>query len=256
MNTTNHHLFSMQSNAYHDFRPTYDVNLFAWLAKRSPDTTRVWDCGCGSGQASADLAGFFQQVVATDVNEKQLSYAKPKSNVVYRREPAETSSLGDRSVDLTVVAQALHWFDVERFYTEVRRVSKPGSLLAVISYNLCEISPTLDALIKRLYTDVVGPYWAPERTHVETGYRTIPFPFRTIEAPQSALRANWTLNHLLGYLKSWSAVGSYIAATKIDPVEQMRADFEANWGDSNQRRTVEWPLTVKVGLVDSSELSS
>ena len=210
----------------------------------------MWDCGCGSGQASFDLADHFQQVVATDVNEKQLSHAQRKPNIIYRCEAAETSSLDDKSVDLTVVAQALHWFSIEPFYAEVQRVSKPGALLTIISYNLCTIAPGIDKLVERLYTDIVGPYWAPERSHVETGYQTIPFPFERIEAPSSALRASWNLAQLLGYLRSWSAVASYLAETQMDPVEKMQAEFEETWGGATDRRIVEWPLTVKVGAVD------
>ena len=253
MTTRNHQLFSTQSDAYRAYRPTYDDQLFAWLAGLAPGKSLAWDCGCGSGQASSDLARYFEHVVATDVSEKQLAQAGPAPNITYRCEPAESVSLGNGSVDLTVAAQALHWFDVERFYAEVRRVSKPGALLAVISYNICEVAPALDVMVDRLYTGVLGPYWAPERQHVETGYRTIPFPFERIPAPVSALKARWGLEQFLGYLESWSAVASYRAATGFDPIAPMRPEFAACWGDAARLRTIEWPLTVNAGTVRSNE---
>jgi SAM-dependent methyltransferase len=245
------HLFSAQSEAYRAHRPTYDAALFAWLAERAPATALAWDCGCGSGQATGDLARRFARVAATDINAEQLAQAPVMPNVDYRRERAEAVSLADTSVDLTFVGQALHWFDVDRFYDEVRRVSKPGALLAVLSYNVCTITPELDALVWRLYRDVVGPYWAAERKHVETGYRDLPFPFETIEAPTAMLTASWDLARLLGYLQSWSAVASYRQATGNDPVEAMREAFARAWGAPESQRVVAWPLTVKVGRVET-----
>lgn len=243
------HLFSAQSDAYSANRPTYDPALFTWLARRSPTPSLAWDCGCGSGQATRDLAQCFERVIGTDINAEQLAHAPALPSVDYRREPAEAVSIGDASVDLTFVAQALHWFDVDRFYDEVRRVSKPRALLAVLSYNVCTINPELDALVWELYRDRVGPYWAAERKHVETGYAGIPFPFEKVEAPEAALAVSWDLSRLLGYMESWSAVASYRRATGEDPVEAMREAFTRAWGDPESRRVVAWPLTIKVGVV-------
>ncbi|GLQ90301.1 hypothetical protein GCM10007898_38760 [Dyella flagellata] len=152
------------------------------------------------------------------------------------------------SVDLTLVAQALHWFDLPRFYEEVRRVSRANALLAVVSYNLLDITPELDALVRHLYHDVVGAYWAAERRYVETGYETLPFPFERVATPAFGLRASWDLSRLLGYFQSWSAVASYRAATGQDPVEPLREQFARAWGDQSER-AVSWPLTIKLGRV-------
>ena len=246
--TDTRQLFSQQADAYRAGRPTYDPAFFAWLAQVAPSTDRAWDCGCGSGQASLDLARHFQQVVATDINAKQLEQAPREANIDYRCEPAESTSLQPVSVDLTLVAQALHWFDVERFYAEVRRVSRPSALLAVVSYNLLNIDERLDALIRHLYHDLVGPYWAPERKHVETGYETIPFPFERVETPLFALEAQWSFQRLVDYLYSWSAVASYRQTTGQDPVEALRGELQAAWGEVETRQ-VSWPLTIRLGRV-------
>ncbi|MBT8769539.1 class I SAM-dependent methyltransferase [Metapseudomonas boanensis] len=242
-------LFSRQSDAYRANRPTYDPALFVWLSQQAPDRTLAWDCGCGSGQATVDLARHFERVVGTDVNAQQLAKAEAAANIEYRCEPAEATSLTNASVSLTVVAQALHWFDLDRFYAEVRRVSQPGGQLAVISYNLLQITPELDALVNRLYYDILGPYWAEERKHVEQGYRTLPFPFERIEVPVSALNARWDLTRLLGYLESWSALATYQAIHGRNPLDSLRAQFEAAWGKPGALREVSWPLTVNLGRV-------
>ena len=51
---------------------------------------------------------------------------------------AEHSGLSDHSADLITVAQAIHWFNFDVFYAEVRRVLKPKGCLAVIGYGLIE----------------------------------------------------------------------------------------------------------------------
>ncbi|BAN49017.1 class I SAM-dependent methyltransferase [Metapseudomonas resinovorans] len=242
-------LFNRQADAYSANRPTYDPALIAWLGQQAPDLSLAWDCGCGTGQATRDLARHFQRVVGTDVSAEQLSRAEPAANIDYRCEPAERTSLADASVSLTLVAQALHWFDLERFYAEVRRVSLPGGLLAVISYNLPQLTPELDALVSQLYHDILGSYWAEERRHVEQGYRTLAFPFERIEVPPFTLDAQWDLARLLGYLESWSALATYREAHGANPLDPLRERFRQAWGEPLETRRVSWPLTVNLGKV-------
>lgn len=242
-------LFTRQSDTYRANRPTYDPALIAWLAQQAPDLALAWDCGCGSGQATTELARHFRQVVGTDVSEQQLAKAERAANIDYRCEPAEQTRLADGSVSLTLVAQALHWFDLEGFYAEVRRVSKPGGLLTVISYSLSEISPEIDALVMHLYQDILGPYWAEERRHVEQGYRTLPFPFERIDVPPFNLNVQWDLPRLLGYLESWSALVTYQSRHGVNPLDPLRERFREAWGDPATARQVNWPLTVNLGRV-------
>src|SRR5262245_35676167 len=171
---SNAELFSTVAREYANFRPGYPPELFAWLARTAPARDAAWDCGCGSGQASTALAEHFTTVFATDVAEEQIAAAKPHSRVRYSVAPAERSGLPDESVDLVTVAQALHWFDVEAFYAEARRVARRGALLAVWNYPRPEfIDAELDRRFFAFYSDVVGPYWPPERVHVEQNYRTL-----------------------------------------------------------------------------------
>ncbi|MDH4565390.1 class I SAM-dependent methyltransferase [Pseudomonas sp. BN414] len=242
-------LFTRNSDAYRANRPSYDPALITWLSQQAPDLSLAWDCGCGSGQATVDLARHFQRVVGTDVSASQLAKAEPAANIDYRCEPAEQTSLADASVSLTLVAQALHWFDLERFYAEVRRASRPGGLLAVISYNLTTITPEVDALVSHLYSDILGSYWAEERRHVEQGYRTLPFPFERIEVPPFTLDAEWDLARLLGYLESWSALATYQTAHGTNPLDPLRERFAQAWGDPASTRRVSWSLVVNLGRV-------
>ena len=245
--TFNNH-FAPVAAAYADFRPTYPAALFDWLAGIAPGRGLAWDCACRSGQASLDLARHFARVVASDASAEQLAGARPHPRVHYRQAPAEASGLADATADLISVAQALHWFDLPRFYAEARRVLKPGGVLAVWSYGVQTLADEqVNALVQHFYRDIVGPYWPAERALVETGYRTLSFPFAEIAAPAFAMTAEWTLPSLLGYFRSWSATGRYLQARGEDPVAALAEQLAPLWGDPETTRTVTWPLAIRAG---------
>ncbi len=244
--------FAQVGEDYADFRPRYPADLFDWLASQCKSHDKVWDCGAGSGQASTALADIFMQVVATDASAAQLAQAMPHPRVEYRLATAEDSGLVSGSVDLVTVAQALHWFDLAHFYAEVKRVLKPGGVIAAWSYGVISVEDQeIDGIVQHFYQHTIGPYWPPERHHVETGYRELPFPFDAIDTPALAMRVEWTLPQLLGYLRSWSASARYHSANGMDPTEGLATLLMPVWGDTSQRREVRWPLSILAGRVDA-----
>ena len=144
-------------------------------------------------------------------------------------------------------AQALHWFDIARFFAEVRRVLAPGGIVAAWCYGLAEISPAIDEPLRRFYTDTVGPYWPPQRQLVETGYRTVAFPFTEIVLPPFVIEQDLTLEAFAGYVRTWSATQRYIAARGRDPVPDLVRALASPWGSAARR--VCWPLSVRAGRV-------
>ncbi len=243
-----HDHFSNVASRYAEFRPRYPAALFDWLATLVPQSAVVWDCASGNGQASVDLAERFACVVATDASAEQIASAKPHPKIEFRVAPAEQSGLADESVGLITVAQALHWFDRDRFYGEVRRVLKPGGVLAVWAYGVNRTDDAaIDSVIFNFYENVVGPYWAPERKLVEEGYRTIAFPFGEIVSPGFCMEAQWTLEELTGYFSTWSATNRFIKATGRNPLELLTIELRQVWGDAQRPRRIEWPLAVRVG---------
>jgi SAM-dependent methyltransferase len=243
-------LFTTVAREYATFRPGYPPELFAWLARVVPVREAVWDCGCGSGQASVPLAEHFATVFATDVAAEQIDAARQHPRVKFTVAPAEHSGLPDASVDLVTVAQALHWFDVAAFYAEVRRVARPGALLAVWNYpRPTLVDPVLDRAFHDFYANVVGPFWPPGRRHIEANYTTLPFPFEPVEAPEFGLELNWNLAQVLGYVSSWSATARYKQANGTDPVPLLQASFESIWSDPDERKPLRMPLGLRAGWV-------
>jgi SAM-dependent methyltransferase len=244
--------FAPVSAPYAAFRPRYPRTLFTWLADIAPGHRLAWDCATGNGQAAVDLAAHFAQVVATDASEAQLSEAIPCPGVTYRCARAEASGLPDRSVDLVTVAQALHWLDLPRFYAEARRVLRPDGALAAWSYGLLAVKDdAVNACIRHDYHAIIAPYWPDERRHVDAGYRSLEFPFAEIRAPAIHMTASWTLQELLGYLRSWSASARYRAATGTDPIEGLKGRLMPIWGHPETRHAIVWPLFFRVGRASS-----
>ena len=241
--------FSRQAADYAKFRPRYPRGMFEYLGTVAPSRKIAWDCGTGNGQAATQLVEVFDRVIATDASEKQIANAQPHERVKYRVAPAENSGIGSETVDLIMVAQALHWFDLDRFYAEARRVSKPDGVLAASAYNLLYIDPAVDEVINQYYYKVVGPFWPPERKLVEQ-FADLSFPFREVDPPKFEMTAEWNLDHLLGYLQTWSSTQRFIAAKGSDPLEQIMDELHRAWGNSNQTRRVTWPLVVRIGRVN------
>ena len=244
--------FSKQAADYAKFRPGYPQKLFDYVGSIAPSCEVAWDCGTGNGQAAVGLASVFDRVIATDASETQIANAQSHERVDYRVAPAENSGIGSGTIDLIMVAQALHWFDLNRFYVEARRVLKPDSILAASAYNLLHVEPAIDEVVNRYYYEVVGPFWPPERKLVEQ-FAKLPFLFREIDAPKFEMTAQWNLDHLLGYLQTWSSTQRFIAAKGTDPLEQIMDELRTAWGDSQQTRNVTWPLVLRIGIKASVE---
>jgi len=237
--------FSMGSDQYARYRPTYPAAMFDYLLSLIPRRERAWDCGTGNGQVAVVLAQSFDQVEATDISASQLQSAAPHERVAYSVQPAEKTSFPDGAFDLITVAQAIHWFAFDAFYREVNRTIRPGGVLAVIGYNLPRLSPAIDTVLDHFYRDVVGPYWDRERKFIDEQYRTIPFPYTEIAAPAFTIDVEWNFGHLLGYLGTWSAVKHYQKATGEDPVAGVSAALKKNWGDEAVKKG-RFPILLRV----------
>ena len=238
--------FSKQSEDYAKFRPRYPREMFEYLGRITPSRELAWDCATGNGQAAVELANIFDRVIATDASESQIAKAAPNKSVEYRVAPAEQTELDSGSVDLITVAQALHWLNQDKFYPEVRRVLRDSGVFAASAYNHLRTDQPINEIVKRYYYEIVGPYWPPERALIEQ-FSKIPFPFPERETPAFEIVADWSLDHLVGYLRSWSSTQRFIAATKRNPLEEIAEDLEKAWGNPNMTRKIVWPLTLRVG---------
>ena len=241
--------FSAYAGEYASYRPRYPRELFAWLASVAPAREHAWDCATGNGQAAVALAELFARVTASDASPSQLAHAEPHARVTYVHTRSEDCPLADASVDLVTIAQALHWFDLPLFYTQVRRVLRPHGVIAAWSYDLLTTDDApLDALVREIYEDVLGPYWSPERRDVENGYVNLAFPFERIAPPEFAMSARWSFAQFCGYARTWSAANAYKQQHGVDAITAWAERAAPVWGERD--RTVRWPLAVHAGRAD------
>src|SRR5438874_10954223 len=169
--------FSAHAAESAKFRPHYPDELFEHLASISPRHELAWDCATGNGQAAVGLARHFEKVIATDASAQQIESAEPDKRITYRVAPAEASGIDSASVVLILVAQALHWFDLDRFFTEAKRVLKDGGLLAFSSYKVLAITQEIDVIIWNFYRVTTAPFWPPDGDLVEPDYKDILLTF-------------------------------------------------------------------------------
>ena len=239
--------FSKIATDYLRYRPRYPAALFDWLASVAPGRDLAWDCGTGNGQAANELARHFEHVIATDASAEQIALAAPHERIEYRVLRTEDVRLPPSSVDLVTVAAAIHWFEIESFHASVKRFLRPDGVVALWTYHLPVIEPAIDRVVIDDYGRVVNAYW-PERFHyVRERYRTLPFPFDEIEAPPFEIVMTWDLEHLMGFMASWSSAQRYQQERGESPVAQVAEELRRAWGDPAREREIRWPIFLRAG---------
>ncbi|MGF1494766.1 MAG: class I SAM-dependent methyltransferase [Microcoleaceae cyanobacterium] len=240
-------LFSEASDRYAAARPQYPRELYQFLAASVKTPGRVWDCGAGNGQASIGLAEFFTEVYATDISAQQVANAIACDNVTYSVHPAESTHFSENFFDAVVVAQALHWFDFDRFWLEVKRVLKPEGLFAAWAYSSLDVSPEVNEMIQQEISDVIAPFWSDRIRHIWTGYKEINFPFAPMETPLFEIRLDWRLSDLLAYMSTWSATRQCIQEQGDQFFQTAAQQLAEVWENPEQQKTVTMKLHLFAG---------
>ncbi len=236
--------FSANSEKYQRYRPAYPDKVYKLIFQYIKQFDLAWDCGTGNGQVAGELAKTFCKVEATDISENQLKNAVQRENINYSLMPAEKTSFHSNVFDLIISAQAIHWFNFSRFYAEVNRCLKPDGLIVILGYGLFRSTPEVNNVINRLYKNILGIYWDAERKYLDENYKTIPFPFEEIDTPDLVQEYIWKADHLLGYLRTWSAVKHYQDKHQKDPVTLVESELRKAFGTRNK---VVFPILFRMG---------
>lgn len=242
--------FSKQAEIYAKYRPSYPQEMYDFLLEHVPQKENAWDCATGSGQVAAALSPHFKQVFASDISPQQMQHAPQKSNIKYVEAPSENVPFENKTFDLITVAQAIHWFDFDRFYAEVRRTAKPGALLAVIGYGMVRVDEDINPLVDQFYENAFKTHFSENRRYLDEHYRSIPFPFKEISAPDLSISYRWTLDHLEGYFNSWSAVQKIKEEEGINPVDNVIQKLKPVW--QGDEKLVTFPVFLRLGSVIGS----
>ena len=258
--------FSGHADIYARYRPHYPAALYDWIAARAPGHARCWDVATGTGQAARALVGHFDEVIATDASAEQLAQARAAvgaPNLHFRQALAEDSGLEAGSVDVVTAAAAAHWFDLPRFYAEVRRVARPGALVVLWTYSatLTIAGQAPPPFLRRFVDETLGPWWPPQFALVQARYASLDFPFPPAPQPAGGFQAreDWTLEQLQGHIRTWSAYArARAAAGGAEPLAGIAREL-ADWWAALGARTaadtlpVTWDLSVLAGYVRPHE---
>lgn len=247
-------LFSTYAGDYAKYRPQYPDELFAFIYSKVDVFDLAWDCGTGNGQSAVELAKKFKQVIATDISLEQLRHAVPTNNIAYAQELSENTSLGDSSVDLITISQALHWFNLPAYYQEVNRVGRPDAIIAAWTYNLLSVDEEVDSQIQNFYFKTLEGYWDKERKYVDSGYIDLYFPYAEMESPGFCIEVQWSLEDLIGYINTWSGVKKFISRNNVNPVVELFNNLKYCWQRQNIK-TVKFPLHLKLARISTFKKS-
>jgi ubiquinone/menaquinone biosynthesis C-methylase UbiE len=239
--------FSKQSAEYAKYRPLYPKELYEYLNNICVEHKRAWDCATGNGQAARGLIPYFNEIIATDISESQLKNAFQDPKIKYGVRNCEDSNLESRSVDLIVVATAIHWINTDKFYKEVYRILNPNGIIAVWTYMHSNITPQIDSLLIHFEKEILKTYWAAEIKLAWDFDKLIYFPFRRLEAPEFYMETNWHLNDLKNYLFTWSAVQNYIMINKSNPIDLIATRLSEYWENGKVRKKICWKLRMNAG---------
>ena len=243
--------FGKSAADYKAARPSYPDALFDWIADRAPGRDLVWDVGTGNGQAAVSLATRFGRVHATDVDEKQIAEATPCANVTYSVAVGHESGLDDACCDAITAATSMHWFDLDAFWTEVRRVARSGAIFAGWVYGTSEVDEEMQSLIRDPMLELVDRWWAEGNRICMRGYppAELQFPFELLPNPGFACELDWTPRRYLAFIKSWSAYARARDGGLADRLEEIETRALRKLGSGIRR--VQMPLSLLAGHVES-----
>ena len=113
-------------------------NSAAYLLPHLSPEHKLLDVGAGPGTITLDLAGRVAQVTATEIGESELALSRGAAeaggvtNIDFRVEDVQALGIDDDAYDITHAHQVLqHVADPVQALREMRRVTKPGGLVAV-----------------------------------------------------------------------------------------------------------------------------
>lgn len=242
-----HTYFNDASDDYRLYRPRYPDRLYEEIIAHAEGDSAVWDCATGNGQSAVSLTKYFDRVYASDVSRQQIESAIDHERVSYSVQAAEKTDFEDGQFDAICVAQALHWFDYEKFWSEVRRVLKPGGLFAAWGYDWFRVDPESDRMIEEKLLHVIRSYWSERNELLWNKYADVPFPLREIDIPEMEMSVEWSATDLIGFVKTWSATKLCIKEIGTDFLDELHGELEKLWGSAEDRRKATCRLHAKFG---------
>ncbi len=154
--------FGHAAAEFERYRPEYPPELFELILAAIPSgrRERAIDLGAGTGKATRALLPHFREVIAVEPDPGMAVKLKEDlPAAIVHNMTAEDFSHPRSTVDLVTVANALHWMDAPRVFSNVHSWLRPSGILAVFDRPLPKTIPCIDAIT---LAEMRGP-WRPYR---------------------------------------------------------------------------------------------
>lgn len=156
--------FSNRVADYAKYRPGYPAELYEFLIEQlqlSPKS-KIAEVGCGTGKFAQPLVERGIHFTGVEPNREMRAASVEILGKYPNFHPvdgiAEETTLAAASMDLIAVAQAIHWFDVQKTRYEFARILKPGGSICVVWNERDESCSNLMQDYKRLITKHAPTY--------------------------------------------------------------------------------------------------
>lgn len=171
-NNKNTDLFNGKANFYNS-RPAYAVECIDYLKntmKISKNST-IGDIGAGTGILSRQILELGCNLVAIEPNKCMFEALKKnlsdQKKAVVIQATAENTTLDNNILDGIVVGTAFHWFDIDKFKSECKRILKKGSKVAILRiFNNSKADKMLDEKyhFSKKDVDLANKFFGPNNT--------------------------------------------------------------------------------------------
>jgi trans-aconitate methyltransferase len=132
------------ADLYHKYRRGYPPEAIDAIAKafQLTEDDLAIDLGCGTGQVTAKLAQRVRAVIGVDPSPDMLAraqkeYTHPKNAVWLLGAdtdiPHLAAAIGERSVKVITVGQALHWMDHESLFQAAKPLIQDNGGIAILA---------------------------------------------------------------------------------------------------------------------------
>lgn len=153
--------FDRIAELYGQVRRGYPAALFDDLAKLAglgPDC-RVLEVGCGTGQATVDLAARAHSVLALDPGGQLIAQARAQTtdiaNIEYGVSRFEDFRPDEAGFDLLASAQAWHWVDPVVGFQKAGEALRPGGAFAMFGH----VPMPLPEPYNSAFRNIFDQYW-------------------------------------------------------------------------------------------------
>ena len=214
--------FGSQAEAYERGRPGWPADTVASLLERW-GARDVVDLAAGTGKLTRLLIEHADVTAIEPVDGMRAVLARQVPQARVLSGTAEAIPLPDASVDAVFVAEAFHWFDLDRAPAEIARVLRPGGHLAVLFNQLDTDEPWFADLHEIVMAHRLP---GPQMPHTVPWREAIEAQFGALSDEEGPHEHVVSRDEQVAQIASFSSIGGLPQAQREAALAECRAVLE------------------------------